>query len=115
MTEDVLYRALAEGDPQLEGEAGDVDLLVAFLLQDPAPGQVLLGPAADPLQADGGEEPRPGGGVVVRDVRLPLSLQVPPVALSLLLNISLIRFLMEWKYFKMTNWTKNGKLCTSRT
>ena len=115
MTEDVLHRALAEGDPQLEGEVGDVDLLVAFLLQDPASGQVLLGLAADPLQADGGEEPRPGGGVVVGDVRLPLSLQVPPVALCLLLNISLIRFLMEWKYFKMTNWTKNGKLCTSRT
>ena len=54
MTEDVLHSALAEGDPQLEGEVGDVDLLVAFLLQDPAPGQVLLRLAADALQADGG-------------------------------------------------------------
>ena len=111
VTEHVLHRALAQRYPQLEGEAGGVDLLVALLVEDPAPGHVLLGPAADPLQADGREQPRPGGRVVVRDVSLPLSLPVPPVALRLLLRLNyrtlgVIRFLMEWKYYKMTRWTK---------
>ena len=115
VTQHVLHCALTQRHPQLERQAGRVHLLVTFAVEDLTPRHVLLGLAADALQADGGEEPRPGGGVVVGDVRLPLSLQVPPVALCLLLNISLIRFLMEWRYFKMTNWTKNGKLCTSRT
>ena len=80
MTEDVLHRALAEADPQLEGQAGRVHLLVTFAVEDPTPRHVLLGLAADALQADGRLEPRPDGGVVVGDVRLPLSAPVTPVA-----------------------------------
>ena len=111
MAENILHRALTEGDSPLEGKVGGVDLPVTFLMEDPAPGGVLLRPAADPLQADGREQPRPGGRVVVRDVSLPLSLPVPPVALRLLLRLNyrtlgVIRFLMEWKYYKMTHWTK---------
>ena len=134
MTEDVLHRALAQRHPQLEGEVGGVDLLVTFLMQEPAPSEVLLWLAADPLQADGSEQAGPGGRVVVRDVSLPLPLHVPPVALllnlllclvlnlvinlvinpviSLVLNhlleivyrqLSVIGFLMEWKYYKNVN------------